>query len=75
MLSILDGKPEVYQAFAKEYFELDLSINLITRIYSHEPLSQELFNAFPSSRNIKRNFQDVINDAKEIGYPLSKTLC
>jgi hypothetical protein len=35
-------------------------------VFAHEPLSDELLQAFPSSRNV----QDVIADAEEIGYPI-----
>ncbi|MEC5385436.1 hypothetical protein VVD49_06850 [Uliginosibacterium sp. H3] len=66
MLSALDGDPTTYQSFAKEYFELDVALDAISRVLAHEPLSIELLNAFPSSRDI----QDVAIDAEEIGYPV-----
>lgn len=66
MLSALDGNPETYQSLAKDYFELDVALEAISRVFSHEPLSVALLQAFPSSRNI----QDVIADAEEIGYPI-----
>ncbi|OAI16623.1 hypothetical protein A1359_07200 [Methylomonas lenta] len=66
MLSALDGNPTTYQLFAKEYFELDVGLDAITRVFAQEPLSVELLQAFPSSRNL----QDVIADAEEIGYPI-----
>jgi hypothetical protein len=66
MLSALDGNPKTYQLFAKEYFELDVELDGISRVFAHEPLSVELLQEFPSSRNV----QDVIADAEEIGYPV-----
>lgn len=66
MLSALDGNPETYQEFVKDYFELDVPLEAIDRVFAHEPLSLGLLQAFPSSRNI----QDVIIDAEEIGYPI-----
>ncbi|HPT51199.1 MAG TPA: hypothetical protein PKZ22_13575 [Accumulibacter sp.] len=66
MLSALDGNPETYQLFVREYFELEVKLGAISRVFEHEPLSVELLQAFPCSRN----FQDVIADAEEIGYPI-----
>jgi hypothetical protein len=68
MLSALDGKPETYQSFANEYFELDVALDAISRVFAHEPLSAELLQAFPSSRA----FQDVVTDAEEIAYPIKR---
>lgn len=66
MLSELDGNPETYQFYAKEYFELDVALEAIARVYAHEPLSRELLQAFPS----KRELEAVLADAKEIAYPI-----
>lgn len=66
MLSALDGNPATYQEFAKDYFELDVPLEAIERVFAHEPLSLDLLRVLPSSRNIK----DVIKDAEEIGYPI-----
>ncbi len=67
MLSPLDGIPETYRMFAEEYFELDVPLDAIARVFAHEPLSAALLQAFPSSRDL----QGVIEDAEEIGYPVS----
>ena len=66
MLSALDGNPHTYQSFAKEYFELDVELNAIARVFAYEPFSVELLRGFPSSRS----FQNIITDAEEIGYPI-----
>jgi hypothetical protein len=68
MLSALDGDPRTYQTFAKEYFELDVELDAISRIYAHEPLSRDLMLAFPASRS----FEEVAADAEEIGYPVKR---
>jgi hypothetical protein len=68
MLSALDGDPRTYQAFAKVYFELDVALTAISRIYAHEPLSGDLLLLFPSSRS----FEDIAADAEEIGYPIKR---
>lgn len=64
MLSELDGQPETYQAFAKDYFELDVEVKAIARVLAHEPLSAALLGAFPSSRRLL----DLLPEAEEIGY-------
>jgi hypothetical protein len=66
MLSALDGKPRTYQSFAKEYFEVDVDLDAISRVFAHEPFSPDLLRAFPSSRS----FKDIADDAEEIGYPI-----
>lgn len=33
MLSALDGNPKNYQSFAKEYFELDVAVDAISRVF------------------------------------------
>lgn len=67
MLSALDLNPKTYQLHAKEYYELDVALDAIARVYSHEPLSRDLVRAFPSSRKLK----DIRLDAREIGYPIN----
>lgn len=64
MLSALDGRPETYQTYAAEYFEVDAEIDAISRVFAREPLSQALLEAFPTSRSL----EDVLVDAEEIGY-------
>lgn len=66
MLSILDGLPESYQAFASEYYEIGVPLAAVARIYAHEPLTDDLLRAFPSSRSI----EELRADAEEIGYPV-----
>jgi hypothetical protein len=70
LLSPLDGSPETYQTFAEEYFELDVPLDAIARVFAHEPLSAALLQAFPSSRDL----QSVIKDAVEIDYPICSEL-
>jgi hypothetical protein len=66
MLSDLDGLPETYQAFASEYYEIDLPLGAVARIYAHEPLTEGLLREFPTTRSI----EDLRSDAEEIGYPV-----
>lgn len=66
MLSMLDGDPNTYQTFAKEYFEIELALETISRVLAHEPLSLNLLQSFPSTFDQ----HDVVLDAREIGYPI-----
>jgi hypothetical protein len=66
MLSVLDGNPETYRSYARDYFELDVAAEAISRVYAHEALTPALLQAFPSSRD----FQSVVADAVEIGFPV-----
>ena len=68
MLSELEGKPEMYWAFAEEYFEVDVDVSAISRVFTHEPLSPELLAAFPANRNLA----EIIADAEEKGYPIKR---
>lgn len=62
----MGGDSETYQSYAKEYFELDVALEAIARVYPHEPLSRGLLQTFPS----KRGFEAVLVDAKEVGCPI-----
>jgi len=75
MLSMLDGKPETYAAWAAEYYveeveEMEgveeIPLSAIADIYAHKPLYQELVSAINPEANLKRLKQSVV----QIGYPL-----
>jgi hypothetical protein len=67
LLAMLDGQPTTYQAWAKDYYELEQQLELgpIQEIYSHTPLTQKLV----SQLNSDRNLVDLAQDLTEIGYP------
>lgn len=65
MLEILDGNPETYQRFAAGYYELDLPLDAIVRVYNHEPLGVDLVR----SLNPNLDPASLSADAAEIGYP------
>jgi hypothetical protein len=67
MLWYYQDEPEAYSEFARSYFEIDLPVELIARVYGHEPLSPALLQAFGS----QRSWQEIATDAAEIGYPLT----
>ncbi len=66
MLSILGEGPESYRQYAREYFELEVNLDAVSRIYRHEPLSAALLSEFPSTRD----YESILVDAEEIGYPI-----
>ena len=68
MLSFYDGKPETYCGFAQEYFETELAIDVVARVFAHEPLSPDLAAALGSTRD----WQGILADAEEVGYPISR---
>ena len=68
LLYILDGKPETYAAWAKEYYEVEVDIDAVRRIYEHTPLSNELVSLL----NPEVTIDDLAEDIAEIGYPVSR---
>ena len=70
LMSLLVGQPSDYQRWALEYYELSsLKIKSIVDIFHHSPLNQSLV----LSLNSYSLFEDVLTDAKEIGYPVASS--
>jgi hypothetical protein len=67
LLRPLDGTPETYRVWAEDYYERPVSAAMVARIYSHEPLTQDLVEALSPVRRI----EDLTQDLDEIGYPLA----
>jgi len=65
MLAIFDGDPATYQAFAREYYEVEVPLEPVRAIYDYEPLTDELVQAL----NSEATAEGVGADALEIGYP------
>lgn len=65
ILSFYEDDPACYQAFATGYYEFDVPLDAIARVYRHEPLSPALVQALGS----RRPYDAVAADAAEIGYP------
>lgn len=64
LLSILDGKPETYAAWASEYYEKSVPVAAVSEVYAHQPLTQSLI----SRLNADRSMDDLESDLDEIGY-------
>lgn len=65
LLDIFDAKPATYQVFAQEYYEVDLAVTAIEKIYLQTPLTDELVQSINSEISLKELERDII----EIGYP------
>lgn len=67
LTQLLDGDPDKYQQWAEEYFEIDLEPEHIRAIYRFEPLTPKLIEGL----NPEIMLTDIMDDAAEIGYPVS----
>ena len=65
LLKILDGNPQSYVTFARDYFEHDPPFVAVDHIYRHRRLTQ----AIVSKLNPKVAIEDLVDDLAEIGYP------
>lgn len=65
MLSYYKGGPQTYLDFAQHYYEVDISVEAVARIYKHDPLSPALIEALGS----QRPFDRLVAEAATIGYP------
>jgi len=66
LLSILDGNPISYKTWAEEYYECSIDLTAVQRIYGHTPLSPELVRELSATVE----FESLLPDAAEIGYPV-----
>jgi hypothetical protein len=65
LLSILDGDPARYRAFAAGYFECDIAPSDVASIYRHAPLTEALVRRL----NPAVTLASLARDIEEIGYP------
>ena len=66
LLTILDGQPPTYQAWAEEYYERAVPLAGVRAVYEHRPLDQALLDLLHSGLTLA----DLAADAAEIGYPV-----
>ena len=69
MLSILDGNPSTYKAWAEDYYECSVSLPAVQRIYGHTPLTSALVREL----NATVEFDTLLADAAKIDYPVAKS--
>ena len=68
LLQNLDGQPESYQAWSKDYYERDVDLSAVRWIYEHKPLNADVVRVL----NAEINVSELLEDAEEIGYPLQQ---
>jgi hypothetical protein len=61
---MLDGKPETYREFAKEYYERNILLSAVKRIYKHRPITYGLI----ASLNPDVSFADLKADIETIVF-------
>jgi hypothetical protein len=66
LLQNLDGRPESYQEWSKDYYERAIDLSAVRWIYEHKPLNGDVMRAL----NAEINLSDLLEDAEMIGYPL-----
>ena len=64
---LVDGRPEAYQQFAEEYYEITVDLDAVRHVYALRPLSQSIV----SSLNPDVNLDDVAEDIAQIGYAVT----
>ncbi|UBU08822.1 hypothetical protein [Nonomuraea gerenzanensis] len=62
---LLDGRPEAYQAFAQEYYEVAVDPEAVRWVYALRPLTQDVVAAL----NPEADPAGLEEDRAEIGYP------
>jgi hypothetical protein len=65
LLELLTAGPFAYKAWAEEYFDVPVTIEVVVAVYAHGPLDWDLIKAL----NCEAELIDVYADASEIGYP------
>jgi hypothetical protein len=65
MLGPLISGPNEYKAYAEDYFEVSVPLELLEAIFAHQPLDSKLVREL----NPDADVEQVFVDATEIGYP------
>ena len=62
---LADGRPEAYQQFAEEYYEVEVDLDAVRHVYALRPLSQGVVSAL----NPDVVLGDLAEDIVQTGYP------
>jgi hypothetical protein len=65
LLRFLDGRPETYASWAREYFERDVPLKGVARIYALERFDRAILQKL----NSEAPFAELASEASQIGYP------
>jgi hypothetical protein len=68
LLQMLQDDPKRYKSWAEDYFELDIPLKSVKRLYALEPLTTELVESLNADITLK----ELEADIAEIGYPTVK---
>jgi len=61
----LDGRPETYRVFAREYYEKDVPLEALRHVFEHRPLTEAVVGAL----NPEASLAELLGDVRGIGYP------
>ncbi|GAA3590002.1 hypothetical protein GCM10022419_085670 [Nonomuraea rosea] len=62
---LLDGRPEAYQKFAEEYYEVAVDLEAVRSVYALRPLTRSIVSAL----NPEADLAGLEEDLAEIAYP------
>jgi hypothetical protein len=62
---LLDGRPEAYQEFAEEYYEVAVDLEAVRHVYALRPLTRHVVSLL----NPELDLPDLAEDLAAIGYP------
>jgi hypothetical protein len=65
LLELLTAGPSAYKAWAEDYFDVPVAIEVVKAVYAHGPLDENMIKAL----SCEAELLDVYADASEIGYP------
>lgn len=67
LLSILEGRPEQYKAFAEDYFEREIGLADVAAVYEHQTIDRGLITRL----NPEADVAAVEEELRTLGYPES----
>ncbi len=65
LLRLLTGGAEHYQEWASWYYETEVDLAAVKRVFAQEPITEELLRSF----NEESTLEDLDEELEEIGYP------
>lgn len=68
MLAGLDGEPETYLAFARDYYEVELDPGLVNAVYARAPMTAQM----AAGLNPDVDFAWLQGELDKIGYPVDR---
>ncbi|MFJ9606040.1 hypothetical protein ACIRS1_06730 [Kitasatospora sp. NPDC101176] len=66
---LLDGRPEAYQRFAEEYYEVAVDIAAVRHVYALRPLTRRVVSLLNPEPDTTHLAEDVAQIGYPVGYP------